>query len=76
MDMKVITSIKYGWNTIVWVKIRHMRHFVLNLLGVKVYASCKISKKKNLSERQSYSYYQEKNQDAPTSFSYKSFTMK
>ena len=40
--MKVVISIKYGWNIIVWAKIRHLRHFAQNLLGVKVHASCKI----------------------------------
>ena len=44
VDIKVAISKKYGWNTIVWVKIRYLRHFVQNLLGVKVHTSCKISK--------------------------------
>ena len=44
MDMEVVISIKYGWNTIVWGKIRHLRHFVQNVLGVKVHASYKIIK--------------------------------
>ena len=44
MDIKVVISIKYGWNSIVWAKIRHLRHFFQNLLGVKVHSSCKISK--------------------------------
>ena len=44
IDIKVVISIKYGWNTIVWAKIRHLRHFVQNLLGVKVLTSNKISK--------------------------------
>ena len=44
MDIKVVISIKYGWSTIVWAKIRHLRHFVQSLLGVKVHTSCKISK--------------------------------
>ena len=44
MDKKVVTSIKHGWNTIVWTKIRNLRQFVKNLLGVKVHASFKILK--------------------------------
>ena len=36
--------IKYGWNTIAWAKNRYLRHFIQNLLGVKVHTSCKISK--------------------------------
>ena len=44
MDIKVVISIKYGWNTIVWAPMRHQRHFVQNLLGVKVHTSCKIPK--------------------------------
>ena len=28
----------------IWAKIRQLRHSVLNLLGVKIYISCKISK--------------------------------
>ena len=43
MDIKVV-SIKYGWSTIVLAKIRYLRHFVQNLLGVKVHTSYKISK--------------------------------
>ena len=44
MDIKVFISLKYEWNTIVWVKIRHLRHFTQNLLDVKVHTSCKVSK--------------------------------
>ena len=43
MDIKVVISIKYGWNTIVLRKIRHLRHLVQNLLAVKVHTTCKIS---------------------------------
>ena len=44
MDKKVVISIKHGWNTIVWTKIRNLRQFVKNLLGVKVHASFRILK--------------------------------
>ena len=44
MGTKVIISIKYGWNTIVWAKIMHLRCFCQNLLVVKVHTSFKISK--------------------------------
>ena len=44
MAIKVVISIKYGWNTIGWAKIRHLRHFVQDLLGAKVHTSCRISK--------------------------------
>ena len=30
MDTKLVISIRYGWDTIVWVKIKHLRHFVQN----------------------------------------------
>ena len=32
IDIKVVISIKYGWNTIVSMKIRHLGHFFQNLL--------------------------------------------
>ena len=32
-DIKVVILIKYGWNTIAWAQIRHLRIFVPNLLG-------------------------------------------
>ena len=89
MDMEVVISIKYGWNTIVWGKNRHLRHFVQNLSGVKVHANCKILKfcrnfgvtKTHVGKvfeiwvffnlkRQSFRYYQEKNQVGPTLSSY------
>ena len=44
MDMEVVIFIKYGCNTIVWAKIRHLRHFIQNVLGAKVHANCKILK--------------------------------
>ena len=44
MDIKKVISIKCRWNTVVWVKIGHLKHFTQNLLGVKVHISCKISK--------------------------------
>ena len=44
MGIKVVIPIKYVLNNIVWIKIRHLRHFVQNLVGVKVQSSCKISK--------------------------------
>ena len=44
VDIKVAISKKYGWNTIVWAKIRHLRHFVQNLLGAKFHTSSKIRK--------------------------------
>ena len=47
MDMKVVISINYGWNTIVWTNIRHLRHIVQNLLGVKVHVGYKILKQKS-----------------------------
>ena len=47
---------------IVWEKIRQMRHFVQNLLVVKVYTSKRYKMKGNtmLMKRQCYRYYQEK----------------
>ena len=44
MDIKVIISIKYVWNAIVRVQIRHLSCFAQNLLAVKVHTSSKISK--------------------------------
>ena len=44
MDIKMVVFIKCGRNTAACIKIRHLRHFVQNLLGVKVHTSCKISK--------------------------------
>ena len=44
IDMKVVISIKYRWNTFIWAKIRQMTHFVQDLLGVKIHTSCKILK--------------------------------
>ena len=35
-----------------WAKIRHLRHFIQNLLGVKVHTSCKISKLVDTSDAQ------------------------
>ena len=35
MDTKVTIRMKYEWNTIAWLKIRHLRHFIQNFLGVK-----------------------------------------
>ena len=35
MDIKVVISIKCGWNTIVWMKIRHPKDFAQNLLVAK-----------------------------------------
>ena len=77
MDIKVV-SIKYGWSTIVLAKIRYLRHFVQNLLGVKVHTSYKISKfqthidkifgiliffiLKKKKKKKNYIYYQVKNQ--------------
>ena len=42
--MKGVISIEYQSNAIVWPKSRHPRHFLQNLLGMKVHASCKILK--------------------------------
>ena len=42
--MKVVISIKYGWNTIAWVRIMHLRHYAQDLLVVKIHTSSKISK--------------------------------
>ena len=63
IDIKKVISIKYGWNTIAWEKIRQMRHFVQNLLVAKVYTSKCYKMKGNtmLMKRQCYRYYQEKN---------------
>ena len=44
IDMKVVISIKYMWNTFIWAKIRQMTHFVQDLLGFKIHTSCKILK--------------------------------
>ena len=44
IDIKVVISIKYGWNNIVWTKIRHLKHFVQYLLGAKAHTICKILK--------------------------------
>ena len=41
---QIDSFMKYGWNTIVLGKVSYLRHFVQNLLGVKVHTSCKISK--------------------------------
>ena len=35
MDMKVVNSIKYGWNTIALMKIVHLRHLYQNLPAAK-----------------------------------------
>ena len=40
----MVISIEHGWNSIAWTKIRHPRHFLQNLLGVKVLPSYKILK--------------------------------
>ena len=44
IDINVVISIKYEWNTVVWEKIRHLKYFIQNLLGVKVHTSCKMLK--------------------------------
>ena len=44
MDIKMIISIKYQWNTIVWAKIKHLRHFFENFLVAKAHTSCKFLK--------------------------------
>ena len=30
-DIKVVISIKYGWNTIAWAKVMHLGHFAQKL---------------------------------------------
>ena len=42
--IQVVISIKDGCNTIVWTKIRYLRHFVQSLLAPKFHTSRKISK--------------------------------
>ena len=34
IDIKVVISIKYGWNTIAWAKVKHLGHFIQNVWGV------------------------------------------
>ena len=44
IDIKVTISIKYQCNTIVWAKIKHLRHFFENFLVAKAHTSCKFLK--------------------------------
>ena len=90
-QIKVVISIKYGWNTITWAKVMHLGHFVQNVWRVKIHTSSKISKfcwQKIymgkivgiwlfLSETtRLYRYYQSKYQLNVTSSSYTNLTMK
>ena len=96
IDIKQFISIQYGRNTIVWAKIRQLRHFIENvrcqtpyqLQNIKILSTLRGHKNRHGQNfwnfnffyltRQSYRYYQEKNQVGPPSIhnQYINLTMK
>ena len=43
-NIKVVNSIKCGWNTIASAKFIYLGHFIRNVWGIKIHTSSKISK--------------------------------